>query len=133
MTAELDDATAAYVVVAQVCFEDLKQVAGQLAGFLVLQAAGSSVARPDHPALKAAELVYRHAEDGLKSARIPAQARAHHEHLLAAASRLKAALSLAGKCRDFLPLIQNADAELRAASRALPGFQMISFERGCCA
>ena len=42
----VDDATAAYIVENQKCFEDLKQVAAQLAGLLVLAAAGSKEARP---------------------------------------------------------------------------------------
>ena len=84
---EIDDQTVAYVVVAQSCFEDLKQVAAQLAGLLVMEAAGSKT--PDHPMLASAEQVYRNAVDGLRSARVPARAKEHHEHLLAAAAMLK--------------------------------------------
>ena len=40
----VDDATAEYIVENQKCFEDLKQVAAQLAGLLVLAAAGSKEA-----------------------------------------------------------------------------------------
>ncbi len=47
----VDDATATYIVENQKCFEDLKQVASQLAGLLVLAAAGSKEALPDHPML----------------------------------------------------------------------------------
>lgn len=123
----IDDQTVAYVVVAQTCFEDLKQVAAQLAGLLVL---GS---RPDHPMLLSAEQAYRNAVDGLKSVRVSGRARAHHEHLLAAASNLGFALRELSVERDPLPLLECAYANLRAASRTLPGFPMISFERGCCA
>jgi hypothetical protein len=123
----IDDQTVAYVVVAQTCFEDLKQVAAQLAGLLVL---GS---KPDHPMLLSAEQAYRSAVDGLKSARVSARAKAHHEHLLAAASNLGFALRELRVQRDALPLIERAYGDLRAASRTLPGFPMISFERGCCA
>jgi hypothetical protein len=125
---EIDDQTVAYVVVALSCFEDLKQVAAQLAGLLVMEAAGSKT--PDHPMLASAEQVYRNAVDGLRSARVPAGAKAHHEHLLAAATMLNTALYGNG---DPLALVEGAYAELRSASRMLPGFQMISFERGCCA
>lgn len=125
---EIDDQTVAYILAAQTYFEDLKQVAAQLAGLLVLEAAGSKT--PDHPMLAAAEQVYKHAADGLRSARVPARAKVHHAHLLAAASKLSEALHESG---DRLWLIEGAYAELRVASRTLPGFQMISFERGCCA
>jgi hypothetical protein len=123
----IDDQTVAYVLVAQTCFEDLKQVAGQLAGLLVL---GS---KPDHPMLLSAEQTYRSAVDGLKSARVSAGARAHHQHLLAAASNLGIAFRELRVKRDALPLLERAYEDLRAASRTLPGFPMISFERGCCA
>jgi len=123
----VDDQTVAYILAAQAWFEDLKQVAAQLAGLLVLEAAGAA---PDHPMLASAEQAYRNAADGLKSARVPARARRHHDHLLAAARKLDGALRASG---DTLMPLEGAYADLRAASRALPGFQMISFERGCCA
>jgi hypothetical protein len=126
----VDDPTVAYVLATQICFEDLKQVAAQLAGLLVLEAAGSRDAAPDHPMRASAEQVYKNAVDGLRGVRVTARARVHHEHLLAAATRLNEALHGTG---DVLPALESAYAELRLASRTLPGFQMISFERGCCA
>ena len=122
----IDDQTTAYILTVQVYFEDLKQVAAQLAGLLVLEAAGAA---QDHPMLASAGQAYRNAADGLKSARVPVRARRHHDHLLAAAAKLGEALRERG---DPLGLIEGAYAELRSASRTLPGFQMISFERGCC-
>jgi hypothetical protein len=111
--------------VTQVCvFEDLKSVAAQLAGFLVLEASG---ARTDPQLLVSAEQVYRNAVDGLRSARKP------ERHLLAAASKLDAALCEMRTRRDALPLLESAYADLRAAARAIPGLQMIAFEQGCCA
>jgi hypothetical protein len=123
----VDDQTVAYMLAAQTWFEDLKQVAAQLAGLLVLKEAGAA---PDHPMLTSASQAYKNAADGLKSARVPAPARRHHDHLLAAAATLDEALLARG---DSLGLLEGAYAELRSASRTLPGFQMISFERGCCA
>lgn len=124
---ELDDKTVAYILAAQTWFEDLKQVAAQLAGLLVLDAAGSKT--PDHPMRASADQAYKNAVDGLKSAPVPARARQHHDHLLSAATKLNEALRASGD--PLLPL-QSAYAELRSASRTLPGFQMISFEQGCC-
>jgi hypothetical protein len=123
----VDDQTVAYILAAQTWFEDLKQVAAQLAGLLVLEAAGAA---PDHPMLACAGQSYKNAVDGLKSARVPAPARRHHDHLLAAATKLHEALR---EDRDSLILLEGAYADLRLASRTLPGFRMISFDRGCCA
>jgi hypothetical protein len=123
----IDDQTTAYILAVQVYFEDLKQVAAQLAGLLVLEAAGAA---PDHPMLASARQAYKNAADGLKSVRVTAGARAHHGYLLAAAEKLDEALRVKG---DTLRLLEGAYAELRSASRTLPGFRMISFERGCCA
>jgi hypothetical protein len=124
---QIDDQTVAYTIAVQPFFEDLKQVAAQLAGLLVLEASGAA---PDHPMLTSADQAYQNAVDGLKSAHVPARARRHHDHLLAAALNLDEALRTSG---DTLALLEGAYAELRLASKTLPGFQMISFERGCCA
>jgi len=124
---EIDDQTVEYILAAQTWFEDLKQVAAQLAGLLVLEAAGAA---EDHPMRLSAERVYKSAVDGLRSARVPARARRHHDHLLAASGKLGDALGTKG---DPLVFLEGAYAELRLASRTLPGFQMISFEHGCCA
>jgi hypothetical protein len=124
---EIDDQTVEYILAAQTWFEDLKQVAAQLAGLLVLDAAGAT---PDHPMQLSAERVYKSAVDGLHSARVPARARRHHDHLLAASGKLNDALHTNG---DPLVFLESAYAELRSASRTLPGFKMISFEHGCCA
>ena len=122
-----DDQLTAYVIQTQPYFEDLRQVAAQLAGLLVLDAAGAA---PDHPMLLSARSAYENAVDGLRSARVPLRARAHHRHLLSAAVCLDEALYGSG---DALTPLENAYQDLRAASKLLPGFQMISFERGCCA
>jgi hypothetical protein len=133
MTAAIDDQTVAYVAATHPYFEDLKQVAAQLAGFFVLEAAGSPNANQDHPLLKSAREVFRDAEDGIKSARVSAQAREHHSHLLNAMTQLDGVLDGLRRDGDALPQLEQAWAELRAASRALPGFSILDFERGCCA
>ncbi|HWF10837.1 MAG TPA: hypothetical protein VG297_20355 [Bryobacteraceae bacterium] len=132
MTEQVDDRTAAYAAVTLPCFEDLKQAAAQIAGLLVLAAAGSSAAAPDHPLITAAAQVQRQAEDALRSARVSKAARVHYEYLSRASAKLARVLSVLGAGRDALPLLEGVYADLRAASRALPGFQMLDFERGCC-
>lgn len=123
----IGDQTLTYTLGAHTYFEDLKQVAAQLAGLLVLESAGAA---PDHPMLLAAEQVYNNAVDGIRSLRVPSPARAHHGHLLSAAAMLNEALQGSG---DRLVPLESAYSELRAASRALPGFPMLSFDSGCCA
>src|ERR1700722_17151815 len=88
----VDDATANYIVENQRCFEDLKQVASQLAGLLVLAAAGSKEAAPDHPALLRARELFQEATDGLRRARPTDRARKHHAHIATAAARIGTAL-----------------------------------------
>jgi hypothetical protein len=130
---EIDDRTVAYITAAHKHFEDLKQVAAQLAGFLVLSASGSRSALPDHPMLISAEQLARGAADGIRTARVTPRAGSHHRHLVTASAELDNALASARKGADPLRSIEAAYRELRAATRALPGFEMISFERGCCA
>jgi hypothetical protein len=122
----IDDKTAAYIIQAQKHFEDLRQVAAQLAGRLVLEAAGSKRAMPD-----TAEELYKSAADGLRSVRPTARARRHHEALLIALSELGTALSLAETGDSLVPL-KAAYAQLQSASHRLPGFELISFEQCCC-
>lgn len=124
----IDDRTAQYIIETQKHFEDLKQAASQLAGLLVLEAAGSREAAPDHPLRASAKQLYRSAADGLGGIRTTRRARAHHGYLLAAAEKLGAAF----EAEDPLTGLRAAYEELRAASRSLPGFEMISFEQCCC-
>lgn len=124
----IDDNTTRYILAAQKHFEDLKQVAAQLAGFLVLQAAGSREAAPDHPMLGSAKELYANAADGLRTLPATPRSRNHHAHLLAAVGKLGTAFS----ADDPLGPLQDAFAELRSASRSLPGFEMVSFEHCCC-
>src|SRR5277367_5772258 len=88
----VDDATATYILENQRCFEDLKQVASQLAGLLVLAATGSKEAAPDHPMLGAARELFREADDALRRASPTRRARSHHEHLARAAASIAIAL-----------------------------------------
>jgi hypothetical protein len=125
----MDDQTVAYIITAQKHFEDLKQVAAQLAGFLVLAASGSKTATPDHPMLASAAQLSKSARDGIHSTPVTPRTRRHHTHLATAAANLEDALASA----DPLKPLEAAYSELRAASKSLPGFEMISFACGCCA
>jgi hypothetical protein len=131
----VDDATAAYIVENQKCFEDLKQVASQLAGLLVLMAAGSKEAVPDHPMLGSARELFQEADDALRRSRPTERARRHHEHLAQAASLIGTALNGARSLFEIDPILVSLRAgyaELERAAGALPGFEMVSYERACC-
>ena len=134
----IDDRTAAYVIEAHPAFEDLRQVAAQLAGLLVLVATGSKDASPDHPMLETAKQVCARGVDGVKSASslVGDRTEAHHRDLLAACESLSRALESAEKwpvdVDAVLVPLRAAYHSLQSASRELPGFQVVSFEHACC-
>jgi hypothetical protein len=131
----VDDATAAYIVESQRCFEDLKQVAAQLAGLLVLAAAGSKEAAPDHPALARSRALFREALDALHRARPTERASKHHAHMTRAFEDIGAALELTGRGIDVEGLVIPLRAgytELERAADSLPGFEKVSYARACC-
>jgi hypothetical protein len=131
----VDDSTAAYILETRKCFEDLRQVAAQIAGVLVLAAAGGDSATPDHPMLSAAAGLHAAATDLLRSIRPTQRALAHHRCLTQAADSLAIAL-LAAKRTEIDPIlvpVRAAYAHLQSASHTLPGFEMVAFAQGCCA
>ena len=131
----INDATAKYIVENKNCFEDLKQVASQLAGLLVLAAAGSKEGTQDPPVLGAARELYREANDALRRACPTEQARKHHAHLTRAAASIGMALKEAGGGLNIdvilIPL-RAGYTELERAADALPGFEKIAYDRACC-
>ncbi|HEX5226308.1 MAG TPA: hypothetical protein VFW44_01300 [Bryobacteraceae bacterium] len=131
----VDDQTAAYIVENQRCFEDFKQIAAQLAGLLVLAAAGSKEAAPDHPTLLAARELFRDAEEAFRLARPTEAARKHHRHLARAAELLGSALAATDSRlnvdRILIPL-RAGYTELERAADALPGFEKVSYVNACC-
>ena len=145
MSSHLDDRTVAYVVESQPIFEDLRQIAGQLAGLLVLSATGAKTAAPDHPMLTTAAQLFSQATEAVERARasVTEPARRHHENLRHAAAALRQALAATRVELGKPPAAVNLDAALvplrhayaclQDAAGALPGFQMVAFDQGCCA
>lgn len=135
-----DDATRAYVEAASPCFEDLRAVTAQLAGLLLLAASGARSAGPNHPMRAVAEDLLDSARDTtLRLAPCSPRTCHHHEHLVATAARLTDALArirAAPLGRDDVTeptrLLAAAWEELGAASRALPGFDLIDLTGACC-
>jgi hypothetical protein len=140
---EIDDETVAYIIEQRRYFEDLRQIAAQLAGLLVLSASGARSATPDHPMLESAEQLFHEAADGVRRARAPVRARPHHHHLLQALSGLGSALLESRRrfaCADaaegldcVMGPLRAGYAHLQEAANALPGFELIAFDQGCCA
>ena len=132
----VDDQTTAYILQTRRPFEDLRQVASQIAGLLVLRASGANTASPDHPLLETASELYRNALDGVHSARPTERALIHHSCLLEAGSALGASLAAARKSLDtdsvLIPL-RRAYGHLQKSAETLPGFEMVAFAQGCCA
>jgi hypothetical protein len=134
--AAVDDETAAYILETRRGFEDLRQVAAQLAGLLVLAASGSQSAGPHHPMLTSAAEIYRNALEIVHRTRVPVSARAHHQDLIQAAAALNRAIVAAQSGLAIDPVLvplRAAYGHLQRASTALPGFPIIAFEQGCCA
>jgi FtsP/CotA-like multicopper oxidase with cupredoxin domain len=138
MNVMVDERTAAYAVAVHPHFEDLRQVAAQLAGLLVLAATGSKDSSPDHPMLSASKQVLAQADDGVRRAGglVSERTRPHYRALVDASLALRQALSRA----DVAPLdvdavmipLRDAYSRLQRATVALPGFQIVSFEQACC-
>src|SRR5690242_7909151 len=116
--APLDDATVAYVMTTRRAFEDLRQVAAQLAGLLVLEAAGAKSGGPEHPMLEAAGQRHAEAVEAIHGARVTTRAGRHHKFLVAAANAIGSALEAANRGIEIDPVLtplRNAYAHLQDA------------------
>jgi hypothetical protein len=139
--AELDDATTAYVLAMRAPFDLLRQSISQLAGLMVLAAAGAS-SGAHQPMLERAVEARAEAEEAIRSASAPPRAAHHHRHLLRADRALAAALKASGRAiykRDdgaldaiIVPL-RAAHTEMQHAAAALPGFEIVALSQACCA
>jgi hypothetical protein len=139
---EIDQKTVEYVLETRRHFEDLRHVTAQLAGLLVLAAAGGRSAAPDHPLLETAERLFQEAVDGLRAAPVPLRARPHHDAVMQGVAAVRRALDAAqrslgspGHAADIDPILiplQTGYAHLQRAARVLPGFEMVAFDQGCC-
>ena len=141
MNETLDDRTTAYVLATRRPFEDLRQVASQLAGLLVLAASGARSAAPDHPMLDAARDMFERAADEIRCARPSERARQHHGHLLAAVAAIDVAVRAASvhlrgdridRIDAMLAPLKAGYAQLQQAVDRLPGFVLVAFDQCCC-
>lgn len=140
----LDDRTIRYVLESRAHFEDLRHAVGQVAGMLVLAAAGSKTVTQDHPLFATARATLERVSDGIGAVRPSARAVHHHRHLIAAVGALGLALKRAqedlhlhgldrARVDPVLEPLQTAYRNLAWAAAALPGFELLSFDQACCA
>ena len=140
----LDDRTIRYVLDTRPHFEDLRHAVGQVAGMLVLAAAGSKTVTQDHPLFATARATLGRVSDGIAAAHPSGRALHHHRHLIAAVGGLGLALKQAredlhlhgidrARVDPVLRSLQTAYQNLAWAAQALPGFELISFDQACCA
>lgn len=140
----LDDRTIRYILDTRPHFEDIRHAVGQVAGMLVLAAAGSKTVTQDHPLFAAARTTLERVSDGIAAAQPSTHALHHHRHLIAAVGGLGLALKQAredlhlhgidrARVDPVLRSLRTAYQNLAWAARALPGFELISFDQACCA
>lgn len=138
----LDDGTIAYVLAVREPFELVRDATSQLAGLMVLAAAG---ARNDaaQAILDRVREEHAQARDMMAawSGRVPARAAHHHRHLSAATAALgravdNAATRIARRDPESIDAIMEplkaAYRELHYATGALPGFEVVALSQGCC-
>jgi hypothetical protein len=140
----LDDRTIRYILETRPHFEDLRHAIGQVAGMLLLAAAGSKTVTQDHPLFATARATLARVADGIGVAQPSGRALHHHRHLVAAIGGLGFALKRAqedlhlhgidrARVDPVLDLLETAYRNLAWAAQALPGFELISFDQACCA
>jgi cellulase/cellobiase CelA1 len=139
----LPDAVVTYLNAAQSVHRQLQQVLTQAAGYaLLVMTRRHRVALLDAPVVSAKAALSRVTVE-LEDLRIPAPARHHHHHMTAAAETVGRSLdALLGCLRpgadDGLRAaltrdLRAATDHLRAASRLLPGFELVDLSQACCA
>lgn len=136
----LDDATAAYSISAQACFESFHAAANRMAGLLVLLAITGRRHVLDADIKIAATPLVKVGADQFQRLTPTPRSRHFHTHLGQAGELLSTVcrdidgtLSGAAGARDPLPPLRAAWEELRSASKSLPGFEVVDFEHSCCA
>lgn len=137
------DAVITYLNAAQPVHQQLQQVLTQAAGYaLLVMTRGHRVALLDAP-VAGAERALAQVRVGLGGIRVPARARHHHHHMFSAVEAVGRSLqALLGCLRpgaddrlraELTRALRAATDHLRAASRLLPGFEMVDLSQACCA
>jgi hypothetical protein len=139
--ASANDKTIRLLLDVHPAFEGLRTVAGQLAGLLILAAAGASGGRPDGPLLDAARLTYKETRERVRCLAGEDSIRHVRHHLRQAAEGIeatfanveresRAGLSFDGK--QSLALLKGAYGHLESVSKLTPGFRLVDTNNSCC-
>ena len=138
----VDGPTAAYILHVQPSFESLRECAAQLAGLMVLAAIDKRGRILDPPILECAISAHCEAEDVLRTVPVPQNAAHYHYHVSLAAERIGEALRIARERSSrsddaaldrMLQILRAGWEEMLSAAGALPGFQVVDFNKSCCA
>jgi hypothetical protein len=128
---------AVYVADAKSPFQELQRALTQLAAFLLKRLTGRRAAS-DYGPIEAARLALGECAGALAALPVPAGAAHHRAHIDGAHAALNRALAAAlarhGADDDaMLAALEQAERDLKAASRILPGFEPVDFTQACCA
>lgn len=143
LAARLDDRSLRYLVDMQPAFAAFRTVASQLAGLLVLAAAGANGGGPDRALFDAASLTYREAGEKFAGLAASARVRHVHHHLSEAAKGIGAALAAVDRqvnarggkefdVTEALHLLRPAYRQLQFVSQLAPGFRLVETRDACC-
>jgi hypothetical protein len=136
-----DDRTIRLLLEVHPAFEGLRTVAGQLAGLLILAAAGASGGRVDGSLLDAARVAYKETRKLVRDLAEEDSIRHVSHHLEQAAKGIEATFanvereSREGPAfdgRQALALIKGAYAHLESVSKLTPGFRLVDTSNSCC-
>jgi hypothetical protein len=136
-----DDRTIRLLLDVHPAFEGLRTVAGQLAGLLILAAAGASGGRVDGSLLEAARLTFKETKEQVRNVAAEGPIRHVGHHLRQAAQGIEATLanvergSRAGLSFDgshALVLLRRAYDHLESVSKLTPGFRLVDTSNSCC-
>lgn len=136
-----DDRTIRLLLDVHPAFESLRTVAGQLAGLLILAAAGASGGRVEGPLLEAARVTFKETMQRVGSVAVDDPIRHVGHHLGRAAEGIEATFatvereSRAGLSFDgtkALGLLKEAYRHLESVSRLTPGFRLVDTSNSCC-
>jgi hypothetical protein len=140
--AALADPTIRYIVNSQPLHDRLRQVLTQVAGFsLLVMTRGPRVPALEGPLALAAE-VFRSTIEQIRALRVPAGANHHHRHMIEAAAAVERSIGLLAGClrsqsdgdarAALTRCLHDAAEHMRAATRSLPGFEMVDLRQSCC-
>jgi hypothetical protein len=136
-----DDKTIRLLLEVSPAFEGLRTVAGQLAGLLILAAAGASGGRVDGALLDASRIAYKETRKLVRDLAGEDSIRHVGHHLAKAAKGIEATFAhlereaRAGPAFDgtqALALLKRAYGHLESVSKLTPGFQLVDRSNSCC-